>query len=689
MIAHGLAIGLSARRIGLRISEDTLRRADEHGALTDWDGLVRVMATCGVSVRRTRMPASVLPARPYLFPCAVAMRDGGALVVLSVGPGADGTPEVTTIDPAMPAAEAIRLRLDRFAEVWSGELYLIDPVGSVEVARIDRPAIVGLMARRWPSLLVALALSGITSAIAFAPIIYMQIALDKVVGYKATATLMVLTAGVAVALALSAYVGYVRDVLIDRVTARLEARLSSLFFDRLLQMPAAVVRQGDAAAQAIPAIGGFTGRTVRAVLDLSAVLVLGPILMSYSVVLGGLTFAFAAAGVALAFAFRGAEVSAAVEAGRQDRARGDVLRETIAGVEEVKAFGLEDRQRRSWRATAFQAIVAAEARGRVGALAGQLQATLQTGMTVVLVFAGVELVLAGLVSPGALVAASLLGARITAPIQRAASLWHEAPTVRAGLDALSAIWDQPTEAAASGVRRAVFGEFRLHGVSVQFGRTAALAEATAMIPARRTTAVVGAAGAGKTTLLRLLAGHVRVTGGHLMLDGVPLSQFDPNDLRAQVLYLGDQPRFFNGTVDDNIRRARPNAGEREVEEAIRLSALDAGLNRLPDGLSTIVDYRGTGLSSADRQRLALARAILSDPRVLLLDEATSAFDRAGTLAFAQRLTHVGAGRTVVIATNDLGLASTCEFILVLDGGRVSGFGNHRDLIVGNQPYRTL
>ncbi|MCI1022651.1 ATP-binding cassette domain-containing protein [Pseudomonas putida] len=205
----------------------------------------------------------------------------------------------------------------------------------------------------------------------------------------------------------------------------------------------------------------------------------------------------------------------------------------------------------------------------------------------------------------------------------------------------------------------------------------------------QTVALVGPSGAGKSTLFDLLLRFYDPQQGRILLDGQPVTEFDPDQLRRQFALVAQNPSLFRGTVEANIRYGRPEATLAEVEAAARGAHADEFIRQLPQGYQTQLGEGGIGLSGGQRQRLAIARALLVDAPILLLDEATSALDAQSEYLIQQALPSLMAGRTTLVIAHRLATVQHAERIAVIDQGRLVAVGTHRQLIEDSPLYARL
>ena len=209
------------------------------------------------------------------------------------------------------------------------------------------------------------------------------------------------------------------------------------------------------------------------------------------------------------------------------------------------------------------------------------------------------------------------------------------------------------------------------------------------VAAGETLALVGPSGAGKSTLFDLLLRFFDPQGGRILIDGVPIDQLDPRELRASFALVSQNPALFFGSVEDNIRYGRLDASPAEVEAAARAAHAHEFIQRLPQCYQTHLGEAGLGLSGGQRQRLAIARALLADAPILLLDEATSALDAESEHLIQQALPSLMTGRTTLVIAHRLATVKQADRIAVIEHGRLAAIGSHAELIESNPLYARL
>lgn len=221
------------------------------------------------------------------------------------------------------------------------------------------------------------------------------------------------------------------------------------------------------------------------------------------------------------------------------------------------------------------------------------------------------------------------------------------------------------------------------------GDTPVLDSVSFVIEPGETVVVLGATGSGKTSLVHLVPRFYDVTRGSVRVDGVDVRDVALSDLRGQIAVAFQQPQVFSGSVSRNVRMGRPDADDDEIAAASRAAEADAFVRALPDGYDSDVAERGLNLSGGQRQRIALARALVSQPRIVILDDTTSAVDLATESAIQRRLAEEFADITVLMVAQRVSAALNADRILLLEEGRLVGNGTHDELLAGSALYRAI
>jgi ABC-type bacteriocin/lantibiotic exporter with double-glycine peptidase domain len=311
---------------------------------------------------------------------------------------------------------------------------------------------------------------------------------------------------------------------------------------------------------------------------------------------------------------------------------------------------------------------------------------------IILVGAYMILIGAGGVGVGGLVAFMMLGTRVTGPLVGLAKLMEDFQDIRAAIAEVGSVLNNRIEQAGSGGLRPDFrGAVSFEDLSFTYpsGKTPALDRVSFSIPAGTMLGVVGRSGSGKSTLTRLLQGINRDYSGFLKIDGAELREINLQHLRRSFGVVLQDNFLFRGSVRDNITAGRANMTIEDVVRVARLAGAEEFIERLPQGYETLIEEGSANLSGGQRQRLAIARALINDPRLMILDEATSALDPESEALVNANLTRIGRGRTMVIVSHRLSSLVDCDKILVMDKGSVVDIAPHSVLVERCAIYRSL
>ncbi len=370
-----------------------------------------------------------------------------------------------------------------------------------------------------------------------------------------------------------------------------------------------------------------------------------------------------------------------------------VVDEAVTGVRVVKGFGQEERELDHLAEVATGLY---SSRARLVRLQAKFTSTLQAIPTlaqVAVLALGGWLALNGQLTLGAFLAFSSYLVQLVSPVRMLAGLFTVGQQARAGaerildiLDANAEVVDAPDAIEIPPAR----GEVRFEGVRFGYSRSEPVLDGLDLhVAAGEVVALVGTSGSGKSTVTALLPRFYDVAEGRVTVDGYDVRDLTLESLRRQVGLVFEDAFLFSDTVRANIAYARPDATDAEVDAAAAAAGATAFVAALPEGYATVVGERGVTLSGGQRQRLALARAILTDPRILVLDDATSAVDSATEEAIHDTLRELMADRTTILIAHRRSTLRLASRIVVLDAGRVVAEGTHEDLLESSSVYRDL
>lgn len=521
----------------------------------------------------------------------------------------------------------------------------------------------------------------IANALSLAGVIFSMQVYDRVVPANSMSTLYVLFAGVMLAVLFDFVVRKIRGSIIDILGKRCDLRLSDLIFGHALRVKNSVRPRSTgtfiAQLRDLEQVREvFTSTTVAAVADL-------PFFFLFLVIfwfVGGMLVVIPAVALVLLvlpgiLSQRRLHQSASA-AMREASLRNAILVESIQGIEDIKMLQAEERFQQKWNNyNAVNADAQLKMRVLTSSLTGWSH-SVQTSVYAFIVFFGAPIVMAGDMTTGALVACSILGSRMMAPMAQLTQVLSRVQQAKIGLKSLDAIMQMPVDHPVAETRisiSAIAGTYEFRSTAFHHAEPAgkpALVLRSLKIAAGDKIAVLGKNGAGKSTFLQALSGMIEPSSGEVMLDNIALRHIDPSDLRRDVGLLTQNSRLFHGTLRENVTLGASNASQSAILDALSIVGADEFIRALPKGLDYPLQEGGNGLSGGQLQALLLARLLVRDPNVVLLDEPTAAMDEATERLFIARFQTWSRDKTVVIATHRMRVLELVDRVMVFDKGQL-------------------
>jgi ATP-binding cassette subfamily B protein len=659
--------------------------------------LARIAKDLGFRARLARLAWDDLAA--LTGPPVLARLDNGNWVALA-GARGEGEAAVAIVHDPLAGPEPLEVPRERFLARWRGEVLLLK-----RAAAAAAPGGFGLawfLPELWRQkrLFADVALAALfLYALGLAAPIFFQIVIDKVLVHESYATLQVLAAGIAIALVFDAAFTFLRRYLLIYATNRVDIRVATRTFGHLLKLPinffehlpaGVIVRHMQQAGKVREFL---TGRMFLTLLDALSLFVFLPVLFLYSaeltLIVLGFTLLTGLVIAALVGPFR-RRLTALYEAEGERQA---LLVESVHGMRTVKSLAMEPLQARAWDDRSAQAVTNRYQVEKVSAAAQAVTGLLEKLMMVAIISVGALLVFDHALTIGALVAFNMLASRVSGPLTQLVTMVHEYQDVALSVRMLGEVMNKAPERddRQSGIRPALEGAVSFEGVGFRYAPdlAPALDDVSFSVPAGSILGIVGRSGSGKTTITRLLQGLYPPQHGLIRLDGYDIREIDLTHLRSSIGVVLQESFLFRGTVRQNIAARRPQATLEEVVAAARLAGADEFIARLPRGFDTLLEENASNLSGGQKQRLAIARALVTEPRLLILDEATSALDPESEAIIRENLRHIARGRTVIIVSHRLSTLTEANAIMVVERGRLLDMGRHGDLLQRCGSYRSL
>jgi ABC-type bacteriocin/lantibiotic exporter with double-glycine peptidase domain len=524
-----------------------------------------------------------------------------------------------------------------------------------------------------------------------------KVVIDGVLPLSIDDVMPILGIGILVLMGSQLALGLLRGFVLVNLQTRLDGQLMSGFLDHVLALPYPFFQErstGDLLhrlSSNVAIRNVLSNHTLVALIDGFMVVIYGLILLATFTPMGFAAVVLGIVQVALLVATAKRMTALVIKELAEQAAAESVLVESISGIEAVKAAGAEHRTLSHWTGVFTGQLEATMERGRLTVVLVATTQTLQRFAPLLLLWFGAISVLNGSMTLGTMLALVSLSQLFLGPLAALVTAGLMFQQVGGHLERIATVLRVAPEQAGRQLRIAppLQGDIRFDNVSFRYDASAPWAVRDFYLHVRpgEMVALVGRTGSGKSSVAKLLLGLYEPTQGRVHLDDQPLDELDLRSVREQCGVVMQEPTVFNGSVRRNIAYNDHQIPLDQVQRAARLAALHEEISRMPMGYDTIIAEGGSALSGGQRQRLAIARALVRNPRILVLDEATSALDSETEATVAAHLVEQGAASLVI--AHRLSTVERADLILVLDQGAVVERGTHSELIADGGLYYQL
>jgi ATP-binding cassette, subfamily B, bacterial HlyB/CyaB len=627
---------------------------------------------------------------------AIAENKQGEYVIL----GKVGDDEVLIQDPNKGRPST--LSRAEFEAAWSGRLILLTTRAreAGENRRFDFTWFIPSVVRFRRLLMEVLIASFFIQLFALITPLFFQVIIDKVLVHKALTTLDVLVFGLIVVTVFDVLLNALRTYVLAHTTNRIDVELGAKLFRHVLALPIAYFQSRRvgltvARVRELESIREFlTGQALTLVMDLLFAFVFLAVMYYYSPILTYVVLASFPFYLAITLAVTPILRKRLLEKFARGAENQAFLVESITGVETLKSMAVEPQMQRRWEEQ-LAGYVGAGFRvnflANIGSQGIHLVNKVTTALTL---WFGAQAVINGDITVGQFIAFNMLANRLTQPILRLSQMWQDFQQVRVSVERLGDIINTPAEPAYRPGRVQLPGiegrvEFDHVGFRYRHDGPEIVADLSLKVEAGEVIGIVGRSGSGKSTLAKLLQRLYVPERGRVLIDGTDVAMVDPSWLRRQVGVVPQESVLFSRSVRDNIALSDPTIPMERVIAAAKLAGAHDFILELNDGYDGEIEERGLNLSGGQRQRIAIARALVTSPRILIFDEATSALDAESEELIQQNMAHIVKGRTTFIIAHRMSALRIADRIISMENGRIVEDGPPRELLKQNGLFRHL
>ena len=698
MLSGARGFQILARRLGVELSQaqfNDIKDIDKKEL--DFDTLRKLSKTHHLVCRYLKTNISSLGEASKKQPTLCLLDSGRYVIVLNIVYSEDNSGIVSLLDPSEQQPRPKKIDVKEFSRSWSGQALIFQKSRKLEQesGELNLSAVFRDLSENKFVLIQLIIIALFINIFALSPIIFLIIVLDKVVNYEAYSTLYVVASGVVLAHIFNLILSFLKANIISLSAAKIEARYGVEIFGKIIDLPLSTLQnQSDQIRKLTQNLGQVRSTIISKVLgsisDIVSVIFFVPILFFYSPLLGTVVLTFCFLGSTITFLHSKAHKVLAGATSTADMKRQNLLKTTVEGFEDIKRLGLESELYKEWKELEGSYLRFNEKSSASSAFINEFGSLLNNILTVVVLFIGVHLVFSGSLSAGVLIGVNMLIGKIYRPTLNLVKIPSDLRQFSSLLSVLNRSSSMSSENKGRGQFHSIEGGITFQNVSFSFDPSKTIiSDLSLSIGAGEIVGICGPSGSGKTVVTQLMQGLYNPASGKVFIDGNDLRTINLQHLRSQVALVSGTQYFFDGTIRDNMQRVFPNATNDRIVWACKLACVDQDIEKLAEGYDSQLTDDASSLSPAVKQKLAIARALIRNPKVLVLDDIFANLDIQNELMILDGISDLAKGRTLIIISQQIWYLKYCRKIIFMEDGEIKQMGTPKEVMSQDGPIQNF
>ena len=629
-------------------------------------------------------------------PVLCRLKTGRYIILVKVDQN-DNNSQVTILDPSDTQPRPKTIEAQDFLKSWGNQSLIFQK--SKKLARENNEISLGaVLDDLFENKIVIIQLFIIITFLnifALSPIIFLIIVLDKVVNFEAYSTLYVVASGVILAHIFNLLLSRLKTNIMSLSASKIEAKYGVSIFGEVISLPLSVLQsQTNQVRKLTQTLSQIRTTIIQKLLgsitDFVSVLFFVPILFFYSPLLGAIVLGFCSISSIYSFIHSRKHKLLVNQTFQADQRRQELLATTVDGFEDIKRLGLEEEIFNQWKNFEGEYIKSNEKSSSSSSSVNEVGTLLNNLLTVIVLFVGVHMVFSGDLSAGVLIGVNMLIGKIYRPTLNLVDLPSDLKKFSELLGNLKKSAGLSSEDRGSGQYHPIQGGITFQNVAFSFKDNVNVIDNVSInIAPGEIIGICGPSGSGKTILGELVQGLFNPNDGKVFIDGNDIRTFNIQHLRSQISIVGGNQYFFPGSIRENMQRIFPNANNDRILWATKLAKVSEDIEKLEKGYETPLGDSVAEISPAMKQKLAIARAIIRNPKILVLDDIFANLDTPNELQIMSGIPDLARGRTLIIISQQLWYLRHCRKIMFMNQGKVEQFGDTQTVISEKGPIQSF